>query len=107
MLGKMNGLRVRTVSTSLGEWISSGNEWSQSPGHPVKILGWPSAHGVERVPPQGVPGACGAMLLRGFRLFGVALHRKPSGAARDCWTWRWTRAGCHCGAPSCHFNRTL
>ena len=31
----MNGLRVRTVSTSLGEWISSGNEWSQSPCHPV------------------------------------------------------------------------
>ena len=30
----MNGLRVRTVSTSLGEWISSGNEWSQSPCPP-------------------------------------------------------------------------
>ena len=35
ILGEMNGLRVRTVSTSLGEWISSGNEWSQSPCHPV------------------------------------------------------------------------
>ena len=23
------------------------------------VLGWPSAHGVERVPPQGAPGACG------------------------------------------------
>ena len=35
ILGEMNGLRVRTVSTSLGEWISSGNEWTQSPCHPV------------------------------------------------------------------------
>ena len=35
ILGEMNGFRVRTVSTSLGEWISSGNEWSQSPCHPV------------------------------------------------------------------------
>ena len=34
-MGEMNGLRVRTLSTSLGEWISSGNEWSQSPCHPV------------------------------------------------------------------------
>ena len=53
-----------SVSTSLGEWIHS--PW----------LIWDSWCGKGTA--QGAPGACGgAMLLRGFRLFGVALHQKP------------------------------
>ena len=81
ILGEMNGLRARMVSTSLGEWISLGNEWSLSPCHPVgvdpPVLGWPSAHGVERVPPQGAPGACGGpCFCVDVACFGVALGTK-------------------------------
>ena len=58
-----------SVPTSLGEWIHS--------------LGLTWTSGVERVPPQGAPGACGGQLLLGFRLFGLALHREPKGTKRD------------------------
>ena len=61
-MGEMNGLRVRTVSTSLGEWISLGNEWSQSPCHPVSGSTCPGlAIGAwcGKGTAQGAPGACG------------------------------------------------
>ena len=86
LLGEMNGLRVRTVSTSLGEWISSGNEWSQSPCHPVSGSTCPGLAIGAWCGKGTAPGCAwclrGAMLLRGFRLFGVALHREPKGTKR-------------------------
>ena len=59
-----------SVPTSLGEWIHS--PW----------LTWDSWCG------KGTAPGCawclrGAMLLRGFRLFGVALHREPKGTMRS------------------------
>ena len=86
-LGEMNGFRLHvhsgctvyavhswwkwmgSVPTSLGEWIHS--PW----------LTWDSWCG------KGTAPGCawclrGAMLLRGFRLFGVALHREPKGTKR-------------------------
>ena len=82
----MNGLRVRTVSTSLGEWISLGNEWSQSPCHPVSGSTCPGL-AIGAWCGKGTAPGCAwclrwAMLLRGFRLFGVALHREPKGTKR-------------------------
>ena len=82
----MNGLRVRTVSTSLGEWISLGNEWSQSPCHPVSGSTCPGLAIGAWCGKGTAPGCAwclrGAMLLRGYRLFGVALHREPKGTKR-------------------------
>ena len=86
-MGEMNGLRVRTVSTSLGEWISSGNEWSQSPCHPVSGSTCPGLAIGAWCGKGTAPGCAwclrGAMLLRGFRLFGVALHWEPKGTKRN------------------------
>ena len=86
-MGEMNGLRVRTVSTSLGEWISSGNEWSQSPCHPVSGSTCPGLAIGAWCGKGTAPGCAwclrGAMLLRGCRLFGVALHREPKGTKRS------------------------
>ena len=88
ILGEMNGFRLHvhpgctvyavhswwkwmvSVPTSLGEWIHS--PW----------LTWDSWCG------KGTAPGCawclrGAMLLRGFRLFGVALHREPKGTKRQ------------------------
>ena len=82
----MNGFRVRTVSTSLGEWISSGNEWSQSPCHPVSGSTCPGLAIGAWCGKGTAPGCAwclrGAMLLRGCRLFGVALHQEPKGTKR-------------------------
>ena len=89
-MGEMNGLRVRTVSTSLGEWVSSGHEWSQSPCHPVSGSTCPGLAIGAWCGKGTAPGCAwclrGAMLLRGFRLFGVALHREPKGTKRPAET---------------------
>ena len=68
------------------ECISSGNEWSQSPCHPVSGSTCPGL-AIGACCGKGTAPGCawclrGAMLLRGFRLFGVALHREPKGTKR-------------------------
>ena len=80
-----------SVSTSIRgvrftPYILGGNEWVRFPRHSVSgstLLGltWDSWCG------KGTAPGCawclrGAMLLRGFRLFGVALHREPKGTKR-------------------------
>ena len=81
-----------SVSTSIRgvrftPYIPGGNEWVRFPRHSVSgstLLGltWDSWCG------KGTAPGCawclrGAMLLRGFRLFGVALHREPKGTKRN------------------------
>ena len=80
-----------SVSTSIRgvrftPYILGGNEWVRFPRHSVSgstLLGltWDSWCG------KGTAPGCAwclrrAMLLRGFRLFGVALHREPKGTKR-------------------------
>ena len=51
---------IRGVRFTL--YILGGNEWFRFPRHSVSgstLLDWPGTRGVERVPPQGAPGACG------------------------------------------------
>ena len=81
-----------SVSTSIWGvrftlYILGGNEWVRFPRHSVSgstLLGltWDSWCG------KGAAPGCAwclrwAMLLRGFRLFGVALHREPKGTKRQ------------------------
>ena len=75
---------IRGVRFTL--YILGGNEWFRFPRHSVSgstLLGltWDSRCG------KGTAPGCAwclrrAMLLRGFRLFGVALHREPKGTKR-------------------------
>ena len=75
---------IRGVRFTL--YIPGGNEWVRFPRHSVSgstLLGltWDSWCR------KGTASGCawclrGAMLLRGFRLFGVALHREPKGTKR-------------------------
>ena len=75
---------IRGVRFTL--YIPDGNECVRFPRHSVSgsiLLGltWDSWCG------KGTAPGCawclrGAMLLRGFRLFGVALHREPKGTKR-------------------------
>ena len=75
---------IRGVRFTL--YILGGNEWFRFPRHSVSgstLLGltWDLWCG------KGTAPGCawclrGAMLLRGFRLFGVALHREPKGTKR-------------------------
>ena len=82
-LAKMNGLCVRTVSTSLGERISSGNEWSQSLCHPVSGSTCPRlAIMWKGYRPRVRLVLAGGHASAWFRLFGVALHREPKGTKR-------------------------
>ena len=48
----------------------------------LPVLGWPSAHGVERVPPQGAPGACGGHASAGFSPFWRGPAPEPKGTKR-------------------------
>ena len=76
---------IRGVRFTL--YIPDGNEWVRFPRHSVSgsiLLGltWDSWCG------KGTAPGCawclrGAMLLRGFRLFGMALHREPKGTKRS------------------------
>ena len=76
---------IRGVRFTL--YILGGNEWFRFPRHSVSgstLLGltWDSWCG------KGTAPGCAwclrrAMLLRGFRLFGVALHREPKGTKRQ------------------------
>ena len=87
ILGEMNGFRPHVHSgCRFTLYILGGNEWVRFPRHSVSgstLLGltWDSWCG------KGTAPGCawclrGAMLLRGFRLFGVALHREPKGTKR-------------------------
>ena len=58
-----------SVPTSLGEWI-------HSPWFDLGLVVWKGYR------PRVRLVLAGAMLLRGFRLFGVALHREPKGTKR-------------------------
>ena len=58
-----------SVPTSLGEWI-------HSPSFDLGLVVWKGYR------PRVRLVLAGAMLLRGFRLFGVALHREPKGTKR-------------------------
>ena len=59
-----------SVPTSLGEWI-------HSPWFDLGLVVWKGYR------PRVRLVLAGAMLLRGFRLFGVALHREPKATKRD------------------------
>ena len=59
-----------SVPTSLGEWI-------HSPWFDLGLVVWKGYR------PRVRLVLAGAMLLRGFRLFGVALHREPKGTKQD------------------------
>ena len=112
ILGEMNG----SVSTSIRgvrftPYIPGGNEWVRFPRHSVSgstLLGltWDSWCG------KGTAPGCawclrGAMLLRGFRLFGVALHREPKGTKRQIWQTRLTMVIRQTLVPACLDGRRL
>ena len=89
---KMNGFRLHVHSgCRFTLYILGGNEWVRFPRHSVSgstLLGltWDSWCG------KGTATGCtwclrGAMLLRGFRLFGVALHREPNFFFRPTPSW--------------------
>ena len=75
---------IRGVRFTL--YILGGNEWVRFPRHSVSgstLLGLTCDSWCGKGTAPGCAWCLrGAMLLRGFRLFGVALHREPKGTKR-------------------------